>query len=101
MAVNSGPARAPHPTPSNLRRGVFKSADGGTTLNEIDQGIPVEGRGRIGISVSPVNHNRIYAAVDAKEGGIFNSEDAGATWTRLSSDKRLWDRGWYFEKITT
>src|SRR3989441_8270541 len=80
--------------------GIFKSTDGGTTWNEIDQGIPVEGRGRIGISVSPVNHNRIYAAVDAKEGGIFNSEDAGATWTRLSSDKRLWDRGWYFEKIT-
>ena len=80
--------------------GIFKSTDGGTTWNEIDQGIPIEGRGRVGISVSPVNHNRIYAAVDAKEGGIFRSEDAGATWTRLSSDKRLWDRGWYFEKIT-
>ena len=80
--------------------GIFKSTDGGTTWNEIDQGIPVEGRGRIGISVSPANHNRIYAAVDAKEGGIFRSEDAGATWTRLSNDKRLWDRGWYFEKIT-
>src|SRR5204862_4021558 len=39
--------------------GIFKSTDGGTTWNEIDQGIPVEGRGRIGISVSPVNHNRI------------------------------------------
>jgi photosystem II stability/assembly factor-like uncharacterized protein len=34
------------------------------------------------------------------KGGIFRSDDAGATWTRLSNDKRLWDRGWYFEKIT-
>ena len=80
--------------------GIFKSSDGGSTWNEIDAGIPLENRGRVGISVSPANHNRIYVAVDAKEGGIFRSDDAGVTWTRLSSDKRLWDRGWYFEKVT-
>ncbi len=95
--------------------GIFKSTDGGNTWKEIDEGIPVEGRGRIGISVSPANHNRIYAVVDAfvndrdhpddstktkKSGGVFRSDDAGATWTRLSSDERLWGRGWYFEKIT-
>jgi photosystem II stability/assembly factor-like uncharacterized protein len=80
--------------------GIYKSADGGNTWKEIDEGIPLENRGRIGISVCPTNHNRIYAAVDAKEGGVFRSDDAGKSWTRLSSDKRLWDRGWYFEKIT-
>jgi photosystem II stability/assembly factor-like uncharacterized protein len=80
--------------------GIYKSTDGGTTWQEIDEGIPLENRGRIGISVSPTNRNRIYAAVDAKEGGVFRSDDAGKSWTRLSSDKRLWDRGWYFEKIT-
>src|SRR5256714_845978 len=80
--------------------GIFKSSDGGTTWKEIDDGIPLENRGRIGISVSPSSRNRIYAAVDAKDGGIFRSDNAGRTWTRLSSDKRLGDRGWYFEKIT-
>ena len=80
--------------------GIFKSTDGGTTWNEISQGIPVEGRGHIGIAVAPTNRNRLYAVVDAKEGGVFSSNDAGATWARLSSDKRLWDRGWYFEKVT-
>src|SRR5256714_5247826 len=95
--------------------GIFKSTDGGSTWKEIDEGIPAEGRGRIGSSVSPINHNRIYAVGGAfvndkdhpedpsktkKSGGVFRSDDAGATWTRLSSDERLWGRGWYFEKIT-
>src|SRR5438876_2749357 len=34
------------------------------------------------------------------QGGFFRSDDAGATWTRLSNDPALWARGWYFEKIT-
>jgi photosystem II stability/assembly factor-like uncharacterized protein len=79
--------------------GIFKSLDGGSTWKEISEGIPLEGRGHIGIAVAPANHNRMYAIVDAKEGGLFTSNDAGATWTRTSSDKRVWDRGWYFEKV--
>jgi photosystem II stability/assembly factor-like uncharacterized protein len=87
--------------PANGRGGgIFKSTDGGTTWKEIDKGIPLENRGRIGVSVSPANRNVIYAVVDAKEGGVFRSNDGGATWLMLSADKRLWDRGWYFEKIT-
>jgi photosystem II stability/assembly factor-like uncharacterized protein len=80
--------------------GIFKSIDGGTTWKEISEGIPIDGRGHIGIALAPANHNRIYAAVDAREGGIFRSDDAGTTWIRLSADKRLWDRGWYFGKVT-
>ena len=33
------------------------------------------------------------------QGGFFRSDDAGATWTRLSSDQALWGRGWYFEHV--
>ena len=80
--------------------GIFKSVDGGTTWKEISVGIPLEGRGHIGIAVAPTNRNRLYTVVDAKEGGVFISNDAGASWSRLSADKRLWDRGWYFEKVT-
>ncbi|HTG87637.1 MAG TPA: hypothetical protein VL907_11410, partial [Pyrinomonadaceae bacterium] len=80
--------------------GIFKSTDGGSTWKEISVGIPLEGRGHIGIAVASSNRNRVYAVVDAKEGGVFISNDAGVTWGRLSADKRLWDRGWYFEKVT-
>ena len=39
------------------------------------------------------------AAPSPQQGGFFRSDDAGATWTRLSRDQALWGRGWYFEKV--
>src|SRR5207249_11137459 len=39
------------------------------------------------------------AAAAPGQGGFFRSDDAGATWTRVSSDQALWGRGWYFEKL--
>jgi photosystem II stability/assembly factor-like uncharacterized protein len=80
--------------------GIFKSTDGGNTWQQLTNGIPTEGLGRIGISVAPTNRNRVYAIVDAKAGGLYVSSDAGATWSLVSGDKRIWGRGWYFNKVT-
>jgi photosystem II stability/assembly factor-like uncharacterized protein len=79
--------------------GVYKSTDGGATWQPLTTGLPTDGLGRIGISVAPSNRNRVYAIVDAKEGGLFRSDDAGATFAKVSSDARIWGRGWYFGKI--
>jgi hypothetical protein len=38
-------------------------------------------------------------ATTGQQGGFYRSDDAGATWTKLSSDSALWGRGWYFEHI--
>jgi photosystem II stability/assembly factor-like uncharacterized protein len=62
-------------------------------------GIPTEALGHIGIAVAPTNRQRVYAIVDAKVGGLYRSDDAGATWSLISDDKRIWGRGWYFCKI--
>jgi photosystem II stability/assembly factor-like uncharacterized protein len=78
--------------------GIFKSTNGGDSWQPLTNGVPTEGLGRIGLAVAPVNHNRIYAIVDAKAGGFYRSDDAGATWTLMSGDKRIWGRGWYFGK---
>jgi photosystem II stability/assembly factor-like uncharacterized protein len=79
--------------------GIYKSTDGGSTWNQLTNGLPVDGFGRSGIAISASRPSRVYAVIDAKEGGLYRSEDAGATWTKISGESFLWGRGWYFEKI--
>ena len=79
--------------------GLYKTTDGGDHWNAI-QGLPAK-VGRIGVAVAPSMPQRVYAVVDATEGGgMYRSDDAGATWARTSSDSRIWSRGWYFGGIT-
>jgi photosystem II stability/assembly factor-like uncharacterized protein len=79
--------------------GLYKSVDGGTTWNQLTNGLPTEGLGRMGIAIAPSSPKRIYVIADAKEGGLFRSDDGGATFTKASGDPRIWGRGWYFTKI--
>jgi hypothetical protein len=85
--------------------GIFKSVDGGTTWTPLTSGLPAGVTGRIGLAVSPSASRRVYAVVDVTgerardDGGVYRSEDAGATWTRVSGDMRVWGRGWYFGKV--
>src|SRR5215468_2011295 len=79
--------------------GIFKSSDGGDTWQPMTNGLPSEGLGRIGLAVPPSNHNRVFAIIDAKAGGLYRSDDAGASWSKISEDRRIWGRGWYFCKV--
>jgi photosystem II stability/assembly factor-like uncharacterized protein len=77
--------------------GLFKSTDGGSTWQPLTAGLPTvaQGLGRIGIAVAPSDPHRMYALVhaDAKEGGVYRSDDAGANWQRINHEKRVWGRG--------
>ncbi len=79
--------------------GLFKSMDGGGTWKPLTKGLPKQ-VGRIGFDVSRSNPKRLMANVDAKEnGGIYRSDDAGASWTLVNTDRRLWGRGDDFAEI--
>jgi len=80
--------------------GLFKSTDGGDTWQPLTRGLPTEGVGRIGVSISASRPARVYAIVDAKDGGLYRSDDGGAAFTKVSGDPRIWGRGWYFGKVT-
>src|SRR5213592_977302 len=70
--------------------GLYRSTDGGTTWQELHgNGLPNGILGRIGVAVSGADSNRVYAIIEAKEGGIFRSDDAGQHWTRVNDDGRF------------
>lgn len=81
--------------------GLYKTTDGGNTWKNISHnpGMPKGILGKIGVSVSGANSNRVYAIVEAKHGGVFRSDDAGKTWHRLYHKSNLTQRAWYFSRI--
>ncbi|MEK6336064.1 MAG: glycosyl hydrolase [Acidobacteriota bacterium] len=63
---------------------LYKSTDAGATWNKLRAGLPTTEMGRIGLAISPVDSNVIYAQVEAadRKGGIFRSNDRGGSWER-------------------
>ncbi|MGB9428959.1 MAG: hypothetical protein WCC11_03630 [Gammaproteobacteria bacterium] len=81
--------------------GLYVSHDAGVHWTQITgHGFPGEGVGRIGLAVAASNPQIMYALVDAKQGGLYKSTDGGANWTHVSSDPRIWQRGWYFSGVS-
>ncbi|MBV9081903.1 MAG: glycoside hydrolase, partial [Acidobacteriaceae bacterium] len=80
--------------------GLFKSTDGGSTWQQLTNGVPTiaQGLGRIGVGIAPSDPKRIYALMDAdrEHGGLYRSDDAGETWRKINNEHRLWARGYDF-----
>ncbi len=91
-------------TPWNLESGgegsgLYRSTDGGDTWTELTDGLPSGVKGKIGVTISPVNSDRVWAIVEAENGGVFRSDNAGESWRQLNDDRVLRQRAWYYTHI--
>lgn len=82
--------------------GLFKSTDGGDTWEKMKEGLP-EKMGKMAIAVCRSNSERVYALIESDwskdAGGLFVSNNAGKTWSKITSDHRLLQRAWYYIEI--
>ena len=81
--------------------GLYTSIDGGDTWTELTEnpGMPDGPIGKIGVTVSPANPDRVWAIVEANEGGVFRSDDGGATWERTNDERKLRQRAFYYSRV--
>ena len=90
-----------YPPSNGPGSGLYRSHDAGDHWEQLTgHGLPAEGLGRIGIAIAPSDPRRIYLIVDAKDGGLYRSDDAAQSWKRVSNDRRIWQRGWYFGELS-
>ncbi|MDB4767253.1 glycosyl hydrolase [Flavobacteriaceae bacterium] len=94
-------------TPYSLNSGgegskVWKSTDAGESWTELstNKGFAKGTLGIMGIAVSPVKADRVWAMVENKDqGGLYRSEDGGATWSKINDERKLRQRAWYYTRL--
>jgi photosystem II stability/assembly factor-like uncharacterized protein len=81
--------------------GIYKTTDGGAHWTDISHnpGLPKGVLGRIGVSIAASKPEIVYAIIQANEGGVFRSDDAGATWKRVNDEMKLRQRAFYYMTI--
>ena len=78
---------------------IWRSTDGGSSWKKLEKGLPSKVMGKIGVVVSPANSQRLWAIIEAEEGGLYRSDDAGKNWKLINSDRILRTRSWYYMHI--
>jgi photosystem II stability/assembly factor-like uncharacterized protein len=79
--------------------GIYRSADGGATWKQVKGGgLPAGPWGKSGIAVA-ANSERVYALIQAKDGGLYRSDDGGSRWTLTNPSRSLVQRAFYYMHI--
>ncbi|HEV3145607.1 MAG TPA: hypothetical protein VGZ47_17060, partial [Gemmataceae bacterium] len=97
--------------------GLHVSRDGGDTWDSLKDaksakeglkpsdkflknGLPNGNWGKVGVGVAASDSRRVYALIEADEGGLFRSNDGGESWSRVNSERILRQRAWYYTTFT-
>jgi photosystem II stability/assembly factor-like uncharacterized protein len=78
---------------------IWKSTDGGSTWKKLEKEMPEGPLGRISLAIAPTNGNHVYALIDAKKGVLFESKDLGEHWEKVSDNRTIAVRPWYFSVL--
>jgi photosystem II stability/assembly factor-like uncharacterized protein len=93
----------------NDRNGIYKSTDRGDSWTKLSGRLPTTGFGRIALTISTANSERIYASIiracDATGGGsstlaVYRSDDGGNSWVAKDPGSVHATYGWYLNVIT-
>ena len=66
---------------------IFKSNDGGNTWRQLKAGLPNGSMGKIGLAISEIDPDVLYAAIelDRRKGAVYRSSNAGESWSKMSN----------------
>jgi photosystem II stability/assembly factor-like uncharacterized protein len=79
--------------------GLYRTTDGGTTWDELTNGLPDGDKGRIAVAIAPSRPARLYATVESDETALYRSDDLGASWERTDDSLNIQMRPFYFSEL--
>src|SRR4029453_2986794 len=82
--------------------GLYKPTDPGETGDRMKEGLPEE-MGKMAIAVSRSNPEKVYALIESDSNkdarGLYVSNNAGKSWSQVTSEPRLVQRAWYYIEL--
>jgi len=79
--------------------GLYMTRDGGTTWKQLKgKGLPDTETGKIALAIAPSNSERMYAMIEAKDEGLWRSDNGGESWTHINHDHALLNRPHYYNR---
>ncbi len=78
---------------------LWRSTDGGDSWERLTDGLPQGELGRIGVAVSPARPQRVWALIEAEEGGLYRSDNGGKSFRRVNAEREFRQRAWYYTHV--
>lgn len=81
--------------------GLYVTNDGGNNWEKLDEsnGLPKGDLGRMGLTMSAANSNKVYALIESKKNALYVSEDGGSNFSMINSGSDIGDRPFYYFEI--